>query len=171
MWRFLQLRGFVNDEHQLTSWGKVLEATLIVSGANKAQEEAAFLAVELLRLGLLNADTMFRDYSGAPMRGSGEKNSAVRAESNAYILLDVDKRNCMLISRTASLGKLRHQPRGYTGPLSRHLLSYYSIISSLHASLRDLLEMSLVTLFLGGHANRERDDWMDLSLGYAGAPL
>lgn len=72
MWRFLQLRGFVDDEHRLTPWGKVLEATLVVSGANKAQEQAAFLAVELLRLGLLNADTMFRDYSGAPMRGSGE---------------------------------------------------------------------------------------------------
>ena len=72
MWRFLQLRGFVDEEHQLTTWGKVLEATLSVSGAKKAQEEAAFLAVELLRLGLLNADTMFRDYSGAPMRGSGE---------------------------------------------------------------------------------------------------
>lgn len=72
MWRFLQLRGFVNEEHQLTAWGKVLEATLQVSGSNKAQEQAAFLAVELLRLGLLNADTMFRDYSGAPMRGSGE---------------------------------------------------------------------------------------------------
>ena len=73
----------------------------------------------------------------------------------------------MLISRTASIGKLRHRPRGYTGPLSRHLLSYYSIISSLHGSLRDLLEMSLVTMFLGGHVNREREDWMDLSLGYA----
>ena len=72
VWRFLQLRGFVDEKHQLTEWGKVLEATLKVSGANKAQEEAAFLAVELLRLGLLNADTMFRGYSGAPMRGSGE---------------------------------------------------------------------------------------------------
>lgn len=72
----------------------------------------------------------------------------------------------MLISRTASLGKLRHKPQGYTGPLSRHLLSYYSIISSLHGTLRDLLEMSLVTMFLGGHIDRERDDWMDLSLGY-----
>lgn len=72
----------------------------------------------------------------------------------------------MLISRTACLGKLRHQPRGYSGPLSRHLLSYYSIISSLHASLRDLIEMSLATMFLEGHADRERSDWMDLSLGY-----
>lgn len=77
----------------------------------------------------------------------------------------------MLISRTASLGKLRHKPQGYTGPLSRHLLSYYSVISSLHSTLRDLLEMSLVTMFLGGHIDRERDDWMELSLGYVELPV
>ena len=81
--------------------------------------------------------------------------------------IEVDKRNCMLISRTACLGKLRHQPRGYSGPLSRHLLSYHSIISSLHATLRDLIEMSLATMFLEGDADRERTDWMDLSLWYA----
>ena len=30
--------------------------------------------------------------------------------------------------------------------------------------------MSLVTMLLGGHIDRERDDWMDLSLGYAKNP-
>jgi hypothetical protein len=34
-------------------------------------EEAAFLAVELLRLGLLNADAMFPKYTGSPSEGSG----------------------------------------------------------------------------------------------------
>lgn len=62
----------MDSRHQLTPWGKVLETTLLASGSNKDQEEAAFLAVELLRLGLLTADTMFPGYSGAPMRGSGE---------------------------------------------------------------------------------------------------
>lgn len=72
VWRFLQLRNFVDENHQLTAWGKALEATLLVSGSNKDQEEAAFLAVELLRLNLLTADTMFVGYSGAPERGSGK---------------------------------------------------------------------------------------------------
>lgn len=71
VWRFLQLRGYVDSQHQLTTWGNVLETTLSASGSNRDQEEAAFLAVELLRLGLLTADTMFQGYSGAPMRGSG----------------------------------------------------------------------------------------------------
>ena len=71
VWRFLQLRDYVDDQHQLTTWGKVLETTLSASGPNKDLEEAAFLAIELLRLGLLTADTMFQGYSGAPVQGSG----------------------------------------------------------------------------------------------------
>ena len=72
----------------------------------------------------------------------------------------------MLISRITSLGKLQHHSIGYRGPLSRHLLAYCSIISALHATLRDLLEISLGTMFLRGHVERSRDDWMDLALGY-----
>ena len=72
----------------------------------------------------------------------------------------------MLVSRVACIGKLRHQPRGYSGPLSRHLLAYHSITSAIHASLRDLVEMSLAAMFLEGEADRDRDDWMDLSLRY-----
>lgn len=71
VWRFLQLRGYLDNQHQLTTWGKVLEVTLSASGPNKDLEEAAFLATELLRLGLLTADTMFQGYSGAPLQGSG----------------------------------------------------------------------------------------------------
>ena len=52
-------------------WGSVLDATLTALGPSKDYEEAAFLAVELLRLNLLNPHTMFPDYSGAPMRGTG----------------------------------------------------------------------------------------------------
>ncbi|KAL8793941.1 MAG: hypothetical protein Q9195_003454 [Heterodermia aff. obscurata] len=148
IWRFLQVRGYINEKHHLTAWGKVLQAAILKVGPSKDQEEAAFLAVELLRLELLNADTMFAGYSGAPVRGSA-----------------VDKRNCMLVSRIATLGKLQHYDKGYRGPLSRHLLAYRSIVSVLHFALRDLLEISLATLFLKGHVDRDRDDWMDLALG------
>lgn len=71
IWRFLQIQGYIDEKHQLTKWGEVLRAALSKVGSSKDQEEAAFLAVDLLRLGLLNADTMFEGYSGAPMRGSG----------------------------------------------------------------------------------------------------
>ena len=65
----------MNEKHQLTSWGEVLQSALLKVGSSKDQEEAAFLAVELLRLDLLNADTMFAGYSGAPVRGSGRSNN------------------------------------------------------------------------------------------------
>lgn len=83
---------------------------------------------------------------------------------------DIEKRNNMMVSRVACLGKIRHQPKAYSGPLSRHLLAYQSIISNLQASLRDLIEMILTAMFLEGSINRDRDDWMQLSLGYASTP-
>ena len=82
-------------------------------------------------------------------------------------MTDIDKRNCMLVSRIATLGKLHHQAKGYCGPLSRHMLAYHSIATALQGTLRDLLETSLATMFLKGHVDRNRDDWMDLALRYA----
>ena len=70
VWRFLQLRGYVDKQHQLTHWGKILATTLTAAGPNKDLEEAAFLAVELMRLDLLSPDEMFEQYSGSALRGS-----------------------------------------------------------------------------------------------------
>jgi len=82
----------------------------------------------------------------------------------------IDKRNCMLVSRVACLGKIHHAQKAYSGPLSRHLLAYQSIVSSVHATLRDLMEMTLVGMFLEGLIDRDRDDWVDISLGYDSRP-
>lgn len=49
-----------------------MEITLSACGSSKEQQEAAFVAVELLRLGLLNASPMFPNYSGTPLRGTGQ---------------------------------------------------------------------------------------------------
>ena len=72
LWRFLQLRGYVDAKHTLTNWGKILDTTLSSLDPADHHYEAAFLAVELLRLGLLNADPMFPKYTGSPSGGSGE---------------------------------------------------------------------------------------------------
>ena len=71
----------------------------------------------------------------------------------------------MLVSRLACLGKLHHEPKSWSGPLSRHLLAYQSIVSNLRKSLRDLIEMTLAAMFLEGSVDRDRSDWMDISLG------
>jgi hypothetical protein len=146
VWRLLYLRGYVNEEHRLTEWGEVLyEAlTALPPGEN---EEGALIAVELARLGLLNADNMFPKYSGGPLKGS-----------------DKDKRNSLLIARVACAGKFRHKQIGFSGPLSRDLLGFHSMVSAVRSSLRDLVEVCMTTLLLNGDADRERDDWSDLGL-------
>ena len=86
---------------------------------------------------------------------------------NLTLGLENDKASTMMVSRVACFGKIRHNTKTYSGTLSRHLLAYQSMISNVQASLRDLIEMILVAMFLEGSIDRERDDWMDLSLGYA----
>ncbi|RDW62993.1 MKT1 family protein [Aspergillus mulundensis] len=146
-WRFLQLRGYVNEKHQLTPWGVCLEQALSVLNPEDSLEEATFVAIELLRFGVLNAEQWFSHVSGGPMRGSDE-----------------DKSFNMLISRVACVGKLRHKNIGYSGPLSRQLLSYRSLITEVRATLRNLIEISLVSLLLSGDANRDRNDWTELAI-------
>jgi hypothetical protein len=72
IWRFLQMRGYLDLKHQLTTWGVFLESTLKALGSDpsKEQVEAAFIGVELLRFDLLNANTMFENFSGSPTHGS-----------------------------------------------------------------------------------------------------
>lgn len=70
----------------------------------------------------------------------------------------------MLVSRVACVGKLQHKPIGYSGPLSRQLLCYRTLISDVRSTLRNLVEVVLASLLLSGEADRERSDWSELGL-------
>lgn len=73
LWRFLHIHDYINDQHELTSWGLVLNAALSAGDQSYASDEideAVLIAIELLRYGLLNANNMFPTYTGAPIRGS-----------------------------------------------------------------------------------------------------
>jgi hypothetical protein len=157
LWRLLHLRGYINEQHELTSWGKALATTLKSLGPIIKKykdvhhvEEAAFLAYELIRFDNLNSRNRHSDLIGGPLRGSDE-----------------DRANCLLIARTACLLKLRHKNIGYTGPLSKNLLSFHSIIKAVRETDRDLLEAIAASMFLNGQANRNRDDFGDLGRRYA----
>jgi len=104
-------------------------------------EEAAFLAVELIRFEVLNARNRHNDLIGGALRGSDE-----------------DKTSCILIGRTACLLKLRHAPIGYTGPLSKNFLSFHSLIKAVRETDRDLLEAALASMLLNAQAVRPVDD-------------
>lgn len=86
----------------------------------------------------------------------------VRLSSN-YIS-DEDKTFNTLVSRVACIAKLQHKPIGYSGPLSRQLLCFRSLISEVRSTLRNLIEVVLATLFLSGDADRDRKDWTEMSI-------
>lgn len=67
----------------------------------------------------------------------------------------------MLISRVACIAKLQHKSIGYSGPLSRQLLCYRSLISEVRDTLRTLIESVLAGLLISGDVDRERTDWHD----------
>ncbi|KAB8296693.1 hypothetical protein EYC80_002114 [Monilinia laxa] len=152
LWRLLHLRGYVNDKHELTNWGKALATTLkaIQPISEKYQdvhliEEAAFLAFELIRFQNLHTRDRHPELIGGPLRGQEE-----------------DKANCILISRAACLLKIRHSPIGYTGPLSKNFLSYHSIIKAIRETDRDLIEAIVASMLLSGQVVRNVNQYQGL---------
>ncbi|KAJ6788843.1 hypothetical protein PWT90_06995 [Aphanocladium album] len=152
IWRFLHLRGYVNESHQLTKWGNALATTLLTlkeATENRpdapALDEAALLAFELVKFGLLTGK--YQDGTpGLPRKGS-----------------DADKAAVVLISQAATLLKLRHQVFGYTGPLNKSLLMFRSLSSAVREAERDLIEAILASMFMYGQCKRERDDQLEIS--------
>jgi hypothetical protein len=72
----------------------------------------------------------------------------------------------MLVSRVACIAKLQHKNIGYSGPLSRQLLCYRSLISEVRHALRNLIEVVLTSLLLSGDADRDRNDWTEMTIKY-----
>lgn len=152
VWRFLHLRGYIDDTHQLTIWGKALAASLdaiaptIEENPNDNLEDSVLLAFELLRYDLLNTRNKHAELNGLPMNGSED-----------------DKASLLLVSRCALLLKLHHEANGYTGPLSKNFLHYHSLSSSIREANRDLLEGIVTSMLLEAEAKKERDDYLEIS--------
>jgi hypothetical protein len=142
----LQAADFVSDKHTLTAWGKAL-----AKGLRKSEDlaEPLMVALTLVKDGYLTDNQFDPAYSGGPLRGTPE-----------------ERKHTLLISRVATHIPLRHKPIGYTGPLSRNLLSYQSFISSQTQTYRWLVESVIVSLFINDNADRlsrENDEqWTSL---------
>ncbi|KAL7922452.1 temperature dependent protein affecting M2 dsRNA replication domain-containing protein [Trichoderma austrokoningii] len=152
IWRFLHLRGYVDDSHKLTNWGNALATTLIaIKDATEdgpevpGIDEAALLAFELLRFGLLSGKYV-EGAPGMPRTGTEE-----------------DKASVILISQCASLLNMRHEICGYTGPLNKMLLGFRGLSTTVREADRDLIEAILASMFLYGQCKRERDDQLEIS--------
>ncbi|CAJ2508178.1 Uu.00g093640.m01.CDS01 [Anthostomella pinea] len=152
IWRFLHIRGYVDDNHDLTPWGEALatsletlEPTVTKNSAVPGLFEAVLLAYELLRYNLLNTRNQHGELNGLPMTGSEDHKTSV-----------------LLISRCATLLKLRHQANGYTGPLSKNFLCYRSLSSSIREADRDVIEAIVASMLLHAQTNREREDYLEI---------
>ncbi|KAH8908699.1 PIN domain-like protein [Coniochaeta sp. PMI_546] len=157
IWRFLHLRDYISDAHTLTKWGNALATAMeaLKPTVDKNPDvgnlyEQLLVAFELIRFDLLNSKNKHEELQGLPMNGTEE-----------------DKASLLLVSRCASLLKLRHESIGYTGPLSKNLLHFRSLASEVRSADRDLTEAILASTFLRGQSERERDDYFEISQRYA----
>jgi hypothetical protein len=152
IWRFLHLRGYIDDSHKLTAWGNAL-ATALLSIREPLEDatdvpgldSAVLLAFELIRLGLLTGRAT-EGHQGYPRKGS-----------------DADRRSLALVSECASLLKLRHGRFGYTGPLNKSILMFRGLSSTVREADRDLIEAIVASMFMFGQSKRERDDYLEIS--------
>lgn len=158
----MTLREYVDVNHNLTAWGKMLVTVITALKGNSDLEEAALVAVELIRLGLLSSNNMF-PYSGAPMRGEREFHYQLEYAFANY-RAENDRDFNLLISRVGGLGTLHHNEIGFTGPLSQHLLGYNSIINAVRSTVRDLMEVSATHLFMAGFAKRDITNMSEIAL-------
>ena len=111
LWRFLQLRGYIQTDHQLSALGQCLQ-TAFARHNQKDLEEPTFLAFEMLRLKLLNSNNMF-PYNGSPQRGT-----------------ETDKRNTLLVSRVAFFASMVSALRGSLRNLVE--MSLFGLLANAH---------------------------------------
>lgn len=149
IWRFLHLRDYTNDSHELTSWGQALAASMTALEPTVKNHPrvpglyaALLLAFELIKFNQLNTKPRQDELA------NGEVDPSL-----------------LLVSRCAVLLKLRHDAIGYTGPLRKDMLAYLSQVSAVREADRDLVEAILGHMFLFNKTKRERQpaDYWDIS--------
>ncbi|KAF9932955.1 hypothetical protein FBU30_006941 [Linnemannia zychae] len=146
--KLLQLRGFIEADHQPSAYGKsVVDTFKIHTTAPNESQDALFLALELIRAELLTSRPYSHSYSKKPAQESQAATKAIR-----------------LAARTASLLSARFKGiKSWAGPLNRDLLAFNSINRVLTRNLRHLSEAVLLEMLLGGECQRDTLDYTDLA--------
>lgn len=146
MVNFSVQNSFINDKHVKTSYGRAY-----LQGLNQATDrtnhQALFVAMELLRFGLLHGEHFSKSY---PMPGSPGT--------------EEEKKHMTLFSRTMCLLQIKHKPVPWVGPLNRELLQFNSFIKTLLKSLRTLAEAVIVNGFLRKRSDKKGRDFTKLGL-------
>lgn len=154
LWKLLTLNGYVQEKTlELSPWGVALSKTLTALEplVKKVPDfpgiyRAALLAYELIKLGLLTSGHRHAELQGWPANGSEEDKSCI-----------------VLISRVATLLQLRQDTSGYTGPLSKSLLVFHTLTTTVGEANRSVLDSLLASMFLSGQAKRDALDHWEIS--------
>lgn len=144
--RDLQTIGLLNSDHHLTPWGKVIAKALdSLETDAKSKEfanplsESLLLALLLVRDGFLTASPLEPGYP---------------VGSNEVKVPDAIASHILLLGRLASYVSLSHKPTGFSGPLSRTILAFGSIIARQYSAYRQLIEATVVSLLATGESER-----------------
>ncbi|KOS12619.1 xpg i-region protein [Malassezia pachydermatis] len=148
LWRLLEVRSFLTAEHVHTPYGRALHVALQHVRINDRLQEPLYLAVELLRAGVLHAELYSEtSYSGGPSLGT-----------------EKEMQHTLLVMRALSLLPMTFKAQAWDAPLSRELLVFNSFAKALSRSLRSLTEMVTLSLLLRGESRQQREDYLDISL-------
>ena len=163
LWRFLQLRDFVNSDHTLSSWGVALSVGLEMLSDYPDLYDPLYLGLELFRLKALNHDEFSIHYPGEPKHGTGKSCPVVK------LSLDEERNHIRLLSRVASLTTLTKTPYPWKGPVSKALLAYNSMVTEVQRNIRNLIEMVLLSMCAHGDVNRlskKPHEWTAFGMQY-----
>lgn len=168
IWRFLELRGFLNHDHLHTPYARALHLSLKESRLNDKFQEPLYIALEMIRSGFLH-DSPYRAIginqgkvkSGGPSWGDDACEDAAERE-----MILKSRRHLLLIMRTLSILPMNYRNMAWKAPLSRELIQFNSFVKLLNKNLRMLIEVIASNLLLRGtgFVKRNRDDYLDISL-------
>lgn len=137
----LQLRGFINSNtHQLTSLGKSILVALNPK-KNVTSEESPINRHSFIEEAL-NAAELMRASAITNLPFNPSYDLALGADSQG------PEGHILLISRVCCLLPVESKSIPFGGPLSRDLLAFLSFSKASSRSLRNLYEMSVLSLFL-----------------------
>lgn len=172
IWRFLELRGFLNHDHLHTPYARALHLSLKNSRLNDKFQEPLFLAIELIRSGILH-DSPYgaagpnkgKLKSGGPSWGADALENPETEQAERDVILK-SRKHLLLIMRTLSILPMNYRNMAWKAPLSRELIQFNSFLKILTKSLRMLIEVIASNLLLKGpgYVKRNRDDYLDISL-------
>jgi hypothetical protein len=150
LWRFLEMRAFLTSAHLHTSHGKAMHLALKSARLNDKFQEPLYLALELLK-----ANTLHAGNYGATSYLGGPRTNNITEEDRSHMLL---------VMRTLSIVPATFLPIKWAAPISHELLAFNSFLSALQQTMRNLLECTILNLFIRGDARRRREDFIDIAL-------